>query len=399
VADAFQAFEVSGTLAVNLPEKARLALRVGAAADALGGLVAFYGHCSDGFFSSAGLVTSVPSKIASVRDACVSRGPCRLATTAPVTGNTIMTELVLSVLIHWHEVEGDNKKVDELMALLTHKTLEIYQARNCLGSYSFAGPERFSELPSEAAVENYAPTKKGDYSLLKQYHLSLEGGFGKITSSGAFGLVCSNSLIAAYLAEMHACSSHSDIVSQAAYAAFAGAVSGALWKGMTVPALIDLMITIAAGVSCEHSRAEAAQWRRSKKHWPRWRLNRVKAPYTASQRIDDARRDVLKGLPLEKILQKYGGGCGEPDLVAGVMAVALYAFEQKWTVKQAVLAVVNADALCSGIDRNAIASAVGQLLTAAGHPIGFGEQELSFVERDDMRKNGLWKDLYATIAS
>ncbi|MDQ5890135.1 MAG: ADP-ribosylglycohydrolase [Candidatus Dependentiae bacterium] len=359
------------------------ALRAGAMGDALGALVEFCGHNEHGFFESDRPRYMVKGSITSIEDAKAFSKSAYLR----VTDDTIMTELTVHAIWQWSLLQSTDRTIDALMHLIADATLANYAQRNKTNSYSWADSHRAPGVQCIEAINQYAHEKKWDRSLYKNRKVGREGGSGKVMDSAAFAFVIADTSLAVKLAQLHAKISHPDSVSQAACAAMAFAISSALDQKISLEKIIEGMIDCANAVSHNNEAAEALEWQKGSVYWPKWRTNESSKPYTVGQRISDVCDDCARGCSLDEILQR-NGGWGAPDLVAAVVATALCGDAHGWTVKEAILAVVNANCGVGGIDRDTVASLVGQFLAARGVSMGFTDAEFALIERDGERKKG-----------
>lgn len=368
---------------LNTPRISAL-LRAGAAADAMGAQVEFFGHCAEGFFKKHEDGVRWPACLTGVHDA-LSLATGSQTSALMVTDDTIMTELTLKEIQTWGFLPEGERTFERLMDTIAKATLANYEVRDTEGSYSWADGRRAPGAQCIKAIKEYAQGRCWDRSLAKRRAVGFEGGSGKVMDSAPFGCAFKEATVAAHGAQMHSKISHPDVVSQAACAAFAYGISSALYTNKPLGDLIAGMKQIATAVSAANRVAEGREWRAAKAYWPCWRHNNSSRPYTVAERIADVERDVERKVVLEKILQKHGGW-GAPDLIAAVVGTALWAELKGWTVKEAVLAVINADSLPGGIDRDTVASAAAHFLAARGLPLGFSEEELCLIERDESRR-------------
>jgi|GEM_PF-6676401 len=373
-------------LAFPLRPRAVYALRAGAIGDALGALVEFCGHDSKGFFRHGGTYVW-QGDIKTIFDALRLSGTRRLR----VTDDTIMTELVVWALYAWYGKGRNELASGQLMETIAQRTLNNYLLRNSSQSYSWADADRAPGVHSIRAVEYYQKTGVWNRSFYKRRAHGKEAGSGKVMSAAGFGLVIENPDIAAQYAAEHALISHPDVVSQAACAAIAYAVALGMGGERDLSLIVEKMKEKARAVSAANPVAEQKEWRAGRMYWPRWRDNGSGTPYTVADRITDVQVAMSKDATLASILAHHQGW-GAPDLVGAVAALMLFTERQKWTVKEAVLAVVNVDSPVAGVDRDTVASVVGQVLVACSVPLGFAPNEFDAVEKDAER-NALGKSL------
>jgi len=358
----------------------RRAMRAGAIADAMAAPFEFLGHNKKGFYRDNPEAPVYEGDVYFLADVLDFK-KCAIL---PVSDDTIMSEVTLSALRKWQWTPTRDRSLDKLMTLIADATLKNYEERDTPGSYSWADSHRAPGNQCITAILDYKKTRQWDRRLLQSRAVGLEAGCGRCMDSFIFGVVTDSVTDGARLAIEHACLSHPDIVSQAACAAIAAAAGVGRIHSVRAYEFVDAMIYWAGRVSDKNKEQELKEWRLSQKFWPKWRKNDSNKPYTVEQRIYDVVADVKRGTPLDAILLQQGGW-GAPGLVGAVVAILMYAEKNRWTVKDAVLAVINADCKPGEIDRDSVASCAAQLLAYLHMPMGFKEDDFARIEGDSDR--------------